>query len=67
MFDNTQHIQHNLMVHCEDRMKTNEDTDINKNDTNTYKTYKYIVWQRKVERGLEIIFVDSKALSNTCD
>lgn len=48
-------------------MKKNEDTDINKNDTNKYKTYKYIMWQRKVERGLEIIFVDSKALSNTCD
>lgn len=53
MFDNTQHIQHNLMVHCKDRMKTNEDTDINKNDTNTYKTYKYIMWQskKKMERG----------------
>lgn len=66
MFDNTQHIQHNLMEHCEDRMKTNGDTDIIRK-TQIHTRHINIMWQRKVERGLKIIFVDSKALSNTCD
>ncbi len=57
MFDNTQHIQHNLMVHCEDRMKTNGDTDINKNDTNSYKTYKYIMWQSKKRKEGEKLYL----------